>query len=161
MLQPLLLNGIKDVVLQEAETGRHFRRKPDMLLCSTCVGVHLCGLALESHEGTNESSRGRSAQVSSDHQQQHSIREACPLRNIPPLAERRLELCRTAFRETARNKSHITCVTRLSEYRPVTITLNSPYARTYHFCINSVILNGLNNFQKPFCQKLQLQSTTT
>ena len=79
--------------------------------------------------------------------------EACRLLNIPPLADRRLELCRTLFQQIMRDDTHVLHYllppkrdTQLTGRLRSSRTYPTVYARTGHFK-NSFILHGLNKFQ--------------
>ena len=76
-----------------------------------CNGTHILQylitvrqpcMAFEPHEGTNENTRRRSAPGCSYHQRKHAV-----WRNILPLADRRLELCRTLFQQIMRDDTHV------------------------------------------------------
>jgi len=79
--------------------------------------------------------------------------EACRLLNILPLADRRLELCRTLFQQIMRDDTHVLHYllppkreTQLTDRLRSSRTYPTVYARTSHFK-NSFILHGLNTFQ--------------
>jgi len=79
--------------------------------------------------------------------------EACRLLNILPLADRRLELCRTLFQQIMRDDTHVLhhllppkCDTQLTGRLRSPRTYPTVYAGTSHFK-NSFILHGLNKFQ--------------
>ena len=79
--------------------------------------------------------------------------EVCRLLNILPLADRRLELCRTLFQQIMRDDTHVLhyllppkCDTQLTGRLRSSRTYPTVYARTSHFK-NSFILHGLNKFQ--------------
>jgi len=79
--------------------------------------------------------------------------EACHLLNILPLADRRLELCRTLFQQIMRDDTHVLHYllpprrdTQLTGRLRSSRAHPTVYARTSHFK-NSFILHGLNKFQ--------------
>ena len=79
--------------------------------------------------------------------------EACHLLNIPPLADRRLELCRTLFQQIMRDDTHVLHYllpprrdTQLTGRLRSSRAYPTVYAKTSHFK-NSYILHGLNKFQ--------------
>ena len=79
--------------------------------------------------------------------------EACRLLNILPLADRRLELCRTLFQQIMQDDTHVLHHllppkrdTQLTGRLRSLGTYPTVYVRTSHFK-NSFILHGLNKFQ--------------
>jgi len=73
--------------------------------------------------------------------------------NILPLADRRLELCRTLFQQIKRDDTHVLHYllppmrdTQLTGRLRSSRAYPTVYARTSHFK-NSFILHGLNKFQ--------------
>ena len=80
--------------------------------------------------------------------------EACRLLNILPLADRRLELCRTLFQQIMRDDTHVfhhllppKRDTQLTGRLRSSRTYPTIYARTSHYK-TSFILHGLNKFQR-------------
>jgi len=78
---------------------------------------------------------------------------ACRLLNLLPLADRRLELCRTLFHQIMRDDTHVLHYllppkrdTQLTGRLRSSRTYPTVYARTSHFK-NSFILHGLNKFK--------------